>query len=120
MPRDYDIDVLTALSVTGPGIAGNVGRGGGRGGMGGGMGGGNFAMGLGGVPPGDLYILRRTPCGGQVIINVDMNRAIRDPRSRPLVQAGDVLILRFKPEEEIFNFGIGTFFTFGIRELFRR
>jgi hypothetical protein len=121
MPRDYDIDVLTALSVTGPGIAGNVGRGMRGGGMGGGgMMGGNMAMGLGGVPPGDLYILRRTPCGGQVIIKVDMNRAIRDPRSRPLVQAGDVLILRFKPEEEIFNFGIGTFFTFGIRELLRR
>jgi hypothetical protein len=115
MPRDYDIDVLTALSVTGPGIAGNpmAGRG-----MGGGAG--NFALGLGGVPPGDLYILRRTPCGGQVTINVDMARALRDPRSRPLVQAGDVLILRYKPEEEIFNFGLGTFFTFGIRELLRR
>ncbi len=115
MPRDYDIDVLTALSVTGPGIAGNpmAGRG-----MGGGAG--NFALGLGGVPPGDLFILRRTPCGGQVTINVDMARALRDPRSRPLVQAGDVLILRYKPEEEIFNFGLGTFFTFGIRELLRR
>ena len=116
MPRDYDIDVLTALSVTGPGVAGNPMAG--RGGMGGG-GGGNFALGIGGAPPGNLFILRKTPCGGQIIINVDMNRALRDPQSRPLVQAGDVLILRYKPEEEIFNFGLGTFFTFGVRELFR-
>ena len=52
-------------------------------------------------------------------IEVDLTRAINDPRSRPLVQAGDTLILQYKCEEELLNFGIATFFTFGIRELLR-
>ncbi len=108
LPRDYDIDVLTALSAVGPGVGSTVG--------GGGFGrfGGNLATQLGGVPPGDLYILRKTPCGGQIIINVDLNRAIRDPNARPLIQAGDILILRYSPEEELLNFGLGAGFTYAI------
>jgi hypothetical protein len=113
LPRDYDLDVLGAMALAGQGINSPVGRGGGGGG-GGGMGGG---IGAGTIPPGMLYILRKTPCNGQVAIEVDLNKAINDPRQRPLVQAGDMLILQYKCEEELINFGIGTFFTFGIREL---
>jgi len=69
------------------------------------------------VPPGMLYILRKTPCNGQIAIEVDLTRAINDPRQRPLVQAGDILILQFKCEEEMLNFGVSTFFTFGIFQL---
>src|SRR6056297_1535194 len=111
LPRDYDLDVLGAMAIAGTGIGSPGQRGGGGGG---GMGG---AQALGGVPPGKLVIIRETDCNGQIIIEVDLNRAINDPRSRPLVQPGDVLILQFKCEEELLNFGIGTFFTFGIREL---
>ena len=64
-------------------------------------------------------VLRKTPCGGQIIIEVDLNRAMNDPRSRPLVQAGDILVLRYRPEEEVTNFGIVTFFTYGIQEFIR-
>jgi hypothetical protein len=117
LPRDYDLDALTALSVVGPGLGANAF--GGLGGFGGGLGG-NFATALGGAPPGQLYILRKTPCGGQVTIAVDMNRAIRDPRARPLIQPGDVLILRYKPEEELLNFGIGAFVLHGFFQFFRR
>lgn len=85
------------------------------------MGGGGFNVGsIGGVPPGRLFVLRKTPCDGQIIIEVDMARALHDPGARPLVQAGDTLMLQYKPTEEILNFGIGTFFVFGIQELFRR
>lgn len=121
LPRDYDLDALTALSLVGPGIGGGGMGGMGGGGQGGGFGqfGGNGATQLGGVSPGQLFILRKTPCGGQVIIAVDVNRAIRDPGARPLIQAGDILILRFKPSEEVLNFGIGTFFTYGIGQLLR-
>lgn len=113
LPRDYDLDVLGAISLAGMGVAGTGGGGGGMqmGGMGGGMG----QI----VPPGMLYILRQTPCNGQVAIEVDLSRAINDPRQRPLVQAGDYLILQYKCEEELVNFGISTFFIFGIQELFR-
>ncbi|MBN8604472.1 MAG: polysaccharide biosynthesis/export family protein [Planctomycetes bacterium] len=111
LPRDYDLDVLGAMALAGRGVASNMGMGGG------GMG--NVAMNIGGVPPGRLYILRKTPCNGQIAIEVDLARAINNPRERPLVQPGDTLILQYKPEEEVLNFGLGTFFTFGIQELLR-
>jgi hypothetical protein len=75
---------------------------------------------VGGVPPGVLYILRKTPCGGQVTIEVDLAEAQTDPRSRPLVMPGDTLILRFKPCEEVLNFGLGSFFTFGIQYILQQ
>lgn len=116
LPRDYDLDVLGAISLAGTGVAGMTGQGGGM--RGGGM------MGMGGgigqvVPPGMLYILRQTPCNGQITIEVDLTKAINDPRQRPLVQAGDYLILQYKCEEELVNFGISTFFTWGLFELMR-
>jgi len=82
--------------------------------MGGGFGGGMNMQAMGGVPPGQLFILRKTPCNEQIVIAVDMSRAYKDPRARPLVQPGDMIILQYRPIEEIFNFGIGTFFTYGI------
>jgi hypothetical protein len=108
IPRDYDLDVLGAMAMAGTGLS-SRGQGGGGGGFGIGS--------VGGVPPGILYILRKTPCNGQVTIEVDLSEATTDPRSRPLVMPGDTLILRYKPCEEILNFGLGSFFTFGIQAL---
>jgi protein involved in polysaccharide export with SLBB domain len=112
IPRDYDLDVLTAMALSGGGISRqqNGGGGGGMGGIGG--------M-VGQVPPGMLYVLRKTPCNGQITIAVDLAKANLDPRERILVQPGDILVLRFKPSEEILNFGLGTFFTFGIQYALR-
>jgi hypothetical protein len=112
IPRDYDLDVLGAMALSGGGVSRPQGGGGGAIGMG-------VAQSIGGVPPGMLYILRKTPCNGQVTIEIDLAKAMTDPRERPLVQAGDTLILRYKPTEELLNFGLGAFFTFGIQELFR-
>jgi len=120
LPRDYDLDVISALALAGQGLASTTASGGGgRGGIGGGGGGaiGGGAAAVGGVPPGNLFILRETPCGDQITIAVDLNRAINSPKARPLIQPGDILILQYKPEEEILNFGLGTFFTFGIGQL---
>jgi hypothetical protein len=111
LPRDYDLDVLGAMALAGRGIGAS------NGGQGGNALGGNFAMGFGGVPPGRLYILRKTPCDGQITIEVDLARAINNPRERPLIQPGDILILQYKCEEEILNFGLGSFFTFGLQQL---
>ncbi len=108
LPRDYDLDVLGAMALAGTGAYGQVGGGGGL-----------LGGSLGTVPPGKLYILRRTRCNGQVAIEVDLSTAINDPRNRPLIQAGDTLILQFKPEEELLNFSLGTFFTFGLQAILR-
>jgi len=104
LPRDYDLDVLEAIAVAGQGIGANVS--------------GGLIGGLGGASPTRLYVIRRTPCGEKVTINVDLNRAITDPKERLLVQAGDMLILRHKSVEEGTNLGWATFFTYGIRTLF--
>jgi protein involved in polysaccharide export with SLBB domain len=111
IPRDYDLDVFGAMALAGAAIAGSQG--------GGGRGGGLGIQSFGGVPPGVLYVLRKTPCNGQITIEVDLAKANLDPRERILVQEGDTLILRYKPCEEILNFGLGTFFTFGIQALVR-
>lgn len=115
LPRDYDLDVLGAIAIAG-GTIGGMGGQGGQGGMGGRMGGGGIQP----VPPGMLYVLRQTRCNGQVAIEVDLAKAINDPRQRPLVQPGDILILQYKCEEDLLNFGSTTFFTFGIAELFNQ
>lgn len=119
LPRDYDLDALQAMALAGGSLGGNGRAAQGGGGGGGGRGGGANGFGVDtSVPPGLLYILRKTPCNGQIAIEVDLAQAINDPKARPLVQPGDTLILQYKCEEELINFGIGTFFTFGIAELF--
>jgi hypothetical protein len=108
IPRDYDLDVLGAMALAGTGVGaqrGNL--------FGGGIGG--LAGSIGGVPPGRLYIIRKLPCDGQVTIEVDVAKAINDPRERPLIQPGDTLMLQYKPEEELLNFSLGAFFTFGVQ-----
>ena len=108
LPRDYDLDVLGAIAIAGSSIGGTASQFGV-----------SVGRGIQGVPPGMLYILRKDRCGGQVAIEVDLAGAINDPRQRPLVQPGDVLILQYKCEEEAINFGLTTFFTFGLAELLR-
>ncbi|TWT76712.1 Polysaccharide biosynthesis/export protein [Planctomycetes bacterium CA13] len=109
LPRDYDLDVLGAIAVAGGGVGKSV------------SGGSGSLIGSAGssIPPGRVYILRKTRCNGQVAIEVDLTKAINDPKSRPLIMAGDTIILQHTCEEEVLNFGIATFFTYGIRELLR-
>jgi len=111
LPRDKDTDVLNAIALAGQSVGSIQSQ---SQGLAGGLGGG-----VGSVPPSQLIILRPLPGNRQVAIEVDLNRAVDDPRERLLVKAGDTLILRHKPREELINFSLGTFFTFGIRQLFR-
>jgi len=110
VPRDYDLDVLGALGLAGQGVGAQAGGGGG----------GGFGIQQYTIPPSDLFILRKTPCNGQITIQVDLVRAAQDPRERPLIMAGDTLLLRYKPCEEAVNFGTFAFFTYGITQLFQR
>jgi protein involved in polysaccharide export with SLBB domain len=106
LPRDYDLDVIEAVTlIGGPVLSGGISTL-------------NIAgtltlPGLGLPSPSLLTVLRRTPDGGQVPIRVDLNRALRDPRERILVQAHDVLILQEAPDEAIARFFSQQFnFTF--------
>lgn len=113
LPRDYDLDILGAVAIAGTAIGINRPAGGGFGL------GANIAQSAGSVPPTELIILRKLPGNRQLAIRVSLADAVNDPKQRLLVKAGDTLILRYKPQEELVNLALQTFFTFGIRELFR-
>jgi protein involved in polysaccharide export with SLBB domain len=94
LPRDYDLHVVEAVAkVRAPLLNGGINQN-------------NFTgavtgFGLGGPSPSLLSVVRRTACGGQVVIRVDLNRAMREPRENILVQPGDVLILQETPFEAV-------------------
>ena len=107
MPRDYDLDVVEAVTqVRGPLFNGAFG--------GSNLSGVLIAPGLGSPSPSLLVVLRRTPGGGQVPIVVDLKTAVRDPRERLLVQAGDVLILQEMPGEALARYFTQAFLNFDL------
>jgi hypothetical protein len=94
LPRDRDLDVLEAIAqIRGPLVNGgfNVNN----------LSGALIPPGIGGPSPSLLSVLRKTPCGAQVTIRVDLNRALCDRRERILVQPGDFLILQETPKEAL-------------------
>ncbi len=108
IPRDYDLDVLAAVSLAGTGIATAT-----TGGRGGGL-----SLASQNVPPTELIVLRKIPGDRQLAIRINLNDTINDPRQRILVKAGDTLLLRYNPQEEVINFASSVFYTYGIRQLF--
>lgn len=89
LPRDYDLDVVEAvMKVSGSFYNGGITSL-------------PVQPAFGNPSPSLLTVLRRTPNGGQVPIFVDLRRALRDPRERILVQAGDVLVLQETPGQAI-------------------
>jgi hypothetical protein len=109
LPRDYDLDVLEAVSrVRGPLINGAFG--------GSNLSGTLIRPGIGGPSPRQLSVVRQTPDGGQVTINVDLFCALRNPRERLLIKSGDVLIL-----QESRNQAMARYFTeqFNVLSTFR-
>lgn len=106
LPRDKDLDVLGAIAMaggplgngaTGISAIGSGGRGGGGSFGGGGGGGGGF------LQPTEVLIVRELPCGDQITIKVDINRALQNPSERVLIQPNDFVMLRFKIGEELVN-----------------
>ncbi len=92
LPRDYDLGVVEALIRVGAPMV-NGGRGTAN------LNGNIVNAGVGTPSPSLVSVMRRTPDGGQIVIRVDLNRALRDPRENILVMDGDVLILQETPQE---------------------
>jgi protein involved in polysaccharide export with SLBB domain len=92
LPRDYDLRVVQAiLQARGPLVNGAFSQSN--------LSGQIIPRGIGDPSPSLLSVLRPTPGGGQMIIRVNLNRALRDPRENLLVQPGDVLVLQETPTE---------------------
>jgi protein involved in polysaccharide export with SLBB domain len=102
LPRDKSLTVTEAVALAGGPIATRINQ-----------------FGISRLPPTELNILRRNGQNGQVNIRVDLNRAYNDPSQRILVAPGDHLMLRYKPAEQVGNFGIDTFNTYGLRRVFQ-
>jgi protein involved in polysaccharide export with SLBB domain len=105
LPRDYDLDVLSAIAMAGGSIAA--------------AGGGSSAIrgvNMGGssiCPPTRVTILRTTN-GEQVTIRVDLKRAVVDANERILIQPNDFLLLEYTTGELLVNMvlnQIGVNFT---------
>ncbi len=106
LPRDYDLDILAAVAISGVQTVGT-----GTSSV--------FGGAVQNVPPTELIVLRRIPGDRQIAIRISLNAAVNDPKQRLLVKPFDTLILRYTPQEEVLNFATAVFFTFGLRELFR-
>jgi protein involved in polysaccharide export with SLBB domain len=97
LPRDYDLDVVQAIALAqGPFVNGgfNVNN----------LSGNLLASGLGSPSPSLVTVLRRTANNGQIPIKIDLNRALRDPRERVLIQAGDTIVLQEAINESIIRY----------------
>lgn len=99
LPRDYDLDVLGAVSIASGRQASSSGTG--------------FGNHIGGisalnqdisVSASDVIVLRKIPGGGQVPIRIDLNKAVRDPSQRVRIQPGDYVILQYKCHEAVAAF----------------
>jgi hypothetical protein len=92
VPRDRDLDVLQAVAlIGGPLINGGVNANN--------LSGSLVQTGIGFPSPSQLAVVRKTKDCGQITILVNLNRALRDPRERILVQEGDFLILQQSVDE---------------------
>jgi protein involved in polysaccharide export with SLBB domain len=94
LPRDYDLDVVEAIAlVSGPLINGAQGFNN--------LSGNIVNPGVGFPNPSLVTVIRRTARWGQIPIRIDLNQALRDPRQRILIQAGDLIILQETLDETI-------------------
>ena len=113
LPRDHDLRVVEAILRVGGSVI--------NGGMiiGTFTGTATFTSGIESSNPSLVTILRRTPNGGQVVIRVDLNRALRDHRENLIIMPGDVVVLQETPAEAVSRY-LATIFNFrAITEVFR-
>jgi protein involved in polysaccharide export with SLBB domain len=102
LPRDYDLDVLQALVVAGAPIAN-----------------GGFTQnafvaqavnsGIGTPSPSLVTVLRPLGNGRQIPIRIDMQVALRDPRERLRILAGDIIVLQERPGDAVTRYSAQTF-----------
>jgi protein involved in polysaccharide export with SLBB domain len=113
LPRDYDINVVEAISLvrstlvnggTNPiNLSGTL-----------------ITQGIGFPNPSQITIVRQTPENGQVTIHVDLNKALRDPRERIIVQSRDLIILQQTVGEALTSYLTSTVLKFNLFGTFIR
>ena len=102
LPRDRDLNVIQAIAqVRGPLLNGGFTQNA--------FVGSSTGSGIGSPSPSQCTVLRQWPNGRQVVIEVDLNRAFKDPRERLLIQPGDYIVLQERPNEAFARYFTQTF-----------
>jgi hypothetical protein len=103
IPRDYDVDVLQAIAISG----GSFGAGAGlaRAGIGGG-GGTNTSL---PIPPSRAIVVRKTCTGQTIAIKINLKAAVTDTTQRILIQPEDLIIVEYTCAEQIANYLLRSF-----------
>jgi protein involved in polysaccharide export with SLBB domain len=102
LPTDYDLTVVEAvLKGQGPLLNGGLNSSN--------LSGAITGTGVGNPSPSLLSVIRKVPNGGQLVIRVDLNDAVRDPRENIIVQSADILVLQESPQESITRYVTQTF-----------
>ena len=100
LPRDYEIDVLEAISLAGGSVSTAAGSSAGNSLRGGSI-----------LPATRVTIMRKSGCQ-QCAIEVDLRNALADPSERVIIQPGDLIMLEFRSNELVVN-SIAQIFQFG-------
>ncbi|MGI9456488.1 MAG: polysaccharide biosynthesis/export family protein [Aeoliella sp.] len=100
LPRDEDIDILEAIALANVGIAGMSGQ------IAIGQQG-QFSSGPGNVcPPTRAQVIRKVSGCQQVVIDVDLRKAIENSEERILIQPEDFVMLHYRPTELLTNIAL--------------
>jgi protein involved in polysaccharide export with SLBB domain len=105
LPRDYEIDVLEAISLAGGSVSTAAGSSGGNSLRGGGI-----------LPATRVTIMRKSGCE-QCAIEVDLRYALGDASERVIIQPGDLIMLEYRPKELLINSAVQIFQFGGIFRL---
>jgi len=97
IPRDFDLDVFSAMSLAGGSVAVAAGGTSMRGSSIGNI-----------IPPTRLLVIREVN-GYQRAIKIDMKQGLIDPSERILIQPNDLIMLEYTPMEVALNMFLNTF-----------
>ena len=96
LPRDYDLDILQALSIASSrtGVSGAARQ----------IGGVSALNSDVTISPSNVVVIRKLPEGGEVPIKVDIYQARSDQSERIFIQPGDYIYLQYTPLEAMAAF----------------
>lgn len=106
LPRDYDVDIFAAIAIANGNALGPAGINAPAT---------NFNIKPGAVIPPSRAIVVRTIGSQQIKIDVDLKRALDDPKERLVIQPRDLILLKYRPAEFMGNLGLNIVtFNFSI------
>ena len=115
IPRDYDLDVLGAIAMSGGSISAAAGSSSNTGPFS------SYHSGVGSLFPPTRVIVLRMVNGKQVAIELSLKKALIDPQERVLVQPNDIVLLEYTEFELFMNVMLNNLnLNVSVNQLFSR